>query len=90
MLAAAGDRRMALESPYGQRGIFTAVVIDGLLGKADFSKDRVVKATELLNYVVETVPEITERQFQVRQEPYGSSQGNFPLTRSGAGAPSTP
>jgi WD40 repeat protein len=87
MLAAAGDRRMALESPFNQRGIFTAVVIDGLLGKADFSKDRVVKATELLNYVLETVPEITERQFQVRQEPHGSSQGNFPLTRSGAGAP---
>ncbi|MFM9103955.1 MAG: caspase domain-containing protein, partial [Cyanobium sp.] len=88
MLAAAGDRRMALESPFSQRGIFTTVVIDGLLGKADFSNDRVVKATELLNYVVETVPEITAREFQgVRQEPYASSQGNFPLTRSAAGAP---
>jgi hypothetical protein len=83
MLAAAGDRRMALESPFGQRGIFTAVVIDGLLGKADrFGDDRVVKASELLGYVVETVPEITEREFQVRQEPYQSSQGNFPLTRT--------
>jgi WD40 repeat protein len=89
MLAAAGDRQMALESPFGQRGIFTTVVIDGLLGKADASRDRVVKATELLTYVLETVPEVTQRQFQVRQDPYGSFQGGgtFPLTRVGGGAP---
>jgi hypothetical protein len=88
MLAAAGDRRMALESPFDQRGIFTAVVINGLLGKADrFGDDRVVKASELMNYVVETVPEITEQQFRVRQEPYQSSQGNFPLTQAGATGP---
>lgn len=86
MLASAGDRRMALESPFRQHGIFTAVVIEGLLGKADFSKDRVVKATELLNYVVETVPEITKEQFRERQEPYQSSQGNFPLTNTSSGA----
>ena len=88
MLAAAGDRRMALESPYSQRGIFTTVVIDGLLGKADrFGNDRVVKANELLGYVVNTVPEITEQEFHVRQEPYSSLQGDFPLTRNGAPAP---
>ncbi|MFM7239386.1 MAG: caspase domain-containing protein, partial [Cyanobium sp.] len=87
MLAAAGDRRMALESPYGQRGIFTAVVIEGLLGKADkYGDDRVVRASELLGYVVDTVPQITEREFQVRQEPYQSSEGNFPLTQTGTPA----
>jgi WD40 repeat protein len=88
MLAAAGDRRMALESPFQGRGIFTAVVIEGLLGKADkYGTDRVVRASELLGYVVEIVPEITEREFQgVRQQPYQSSQGNFPLTLSGNGA----
>jgi WD40 repeat protein len=85
MLAAAGDRQMALESPFQGRGIFTAVVIEGLVGKADkYGADRVVKASELLGYVVEMVPEITEREFKVRQQPYQSSQGNFPLTRSGA------
>ena len=88
MLAAAGDRRMALESPFGQSGIFTAVVIDGLLGKADLIRDRVVKASELLGYVVETVPEVTARHFNgVRQEPYQSSQGNFPLTQPGSPPP---
>jgi WD40 repeat protein len=89
MLAAAGDRRMALESPFQGRGIFTAVVIEGLLGKADkYGDDRVVRATELLSYVVEIVPEITEREFRgVRQQPFQSSKGNFPLTRSGTGAP---
>jgi hypothetical protein len=88
MLAAAGDRRMALESPFQGRGIFTAVVIEGLLGKADkYGTDRVVRASELLGYVVEMVPEITAREFQgVRQQPYQSSQGNFPLTLSGNGA----
>jgi WD40 repeat protein len=88
MLAAAGDRRMALESPFQGRGIFTAVVIEGLLGKADkYGTDRVVRASELLGYVVESVPEITAREFQgVRQQPYQSSQGNFPLTLSGNGA----
>jgi hypothetical protein len=77
---------MALESPFQGRGIFTAVVIEGLLGNADkYGNDRVVMASELLGYVVEMVPEITEREFQgVRQQPYQSSQGNFPLTRSGA------
>jgi hypothetical protein len=79
---------MAMESPYQGRGIFTAVVIEGLLGKADkYGDDRVVRAIELLNYVVETVPDVTEREFKVRQQPYQSSQGNFPLTRSGNGAP---
>jgi hypothetical protein len=47
----------------------------------------VVRASELLGYVVEMVPEITAREFQgVRQQPYQSSQGNFPLTLSGNGA----
>lgn len=89
MLAAAGDRRMALESPFQGHGIFTAVVIEGLLGKADkYGNDRVVRASELLGYVVEMVPEITEREFQgVRQQPYQSSRGNFPLTRFGNRAP---
>ena len=89
MLAAAGDRRMAMESPFQGHGIFTAVVIEGLLGKADkYGTDRVVRASELLGYVVEMVPEITAREFQgVRQQPYPSSRGNFPLTRYGNGAP---
>jgi hypothetical protein len=46
-----------------------------------------VKPSERLGYVVDTVPQITERHFHVRQEPYQSSHGNFPLTLPGATGP---
>jgi uncharacterized caspase-like protein len=87
MLAAAGDQRMALESPDNQHGIFTGVVIDGLLGKADIFTDRVVNASELQAYVVNTVPVITLRLFQVRQVPHANQVGDFPLSRAAGAAP---
>ena len=88
MLAAAGDRRMALESPDNQRGIFTGVVIKGLLGDADkYGDDRTVSASELQAYVVNTVPDITLRLFQVRQVPHANQVGDFPLSRAAGATP---
>lgn len=89
MLAAAGDRRMALESPDNRRGIFTGVVIEGLLGGADFIKDRVIQSNELLLYVQNQVPQLTARQFNQAQRPVADFVGtDFPLTEA-AGAAAT-
>ncbi|MCS5693652.1 caspase family protein [Cyanobium sp. FGCU-6] len=88
MLAAAGDRRMALESPDDRRGIFTGVVIEGLLGGADFIKDRVIQSNELTLFVQNQVPQLTVRQFNQAQRPVANFVGtDFPLTEAASPAP---
>ncbi|MEB3351540.1 MAG: caspase family protein, partial [Cyanobacteriota bacterium] len=83
MLAAAGDRRMALESPDDRRGIFTGVVIEGLGGEADFTKDRVIQSTELMLFVQTKVPQLTLQQFNQAQRPVAGAAGtDFPLTET--------
>ncbi|MFM7362418.1 MAG: caspase domain-containing protein [Cyanobium sp.] len=83
MLAAAGDRRMALESPDNRRGIFTGVVIEGLGGEADFTKDRVIQSTELMLFVQTKVPQLTLQQFNQAQRPVAGAAGtDFPLTET--------
>jgi hypothetical protein len=84
VLAAAGDQRMALESPDNQRGIFTGAVIKALSGKADSNGDGLVGVREVADYVEQEVQRITLDLFKYEQTPMSDLRGqNFPLSKSG-------
>jgi WD40 repeat protein len=84
VLAAAGDQRMALESPDNQRGIFTGALIEALSGKADSNGDGLVGVREVADYVEQEVQRITLELFKYEQTPMSDLRGqNFPLSKSG-------
>ncbi|MFM7548317.1 MAG: caspase domain-containing protein, partial [Cyanobacteriota bacterium] len=84
VLAAAGDQRMALESPDNQRGIFTGALIKALSGLADLNGDGLVGVHEVASYIQEEVGRVAMQQFGVYLTPWIEIRGhNFPLVRSG-------
>ena len=84
VLAAAGDQRMALESPDNQRGIFTGALIKALSGHADSNGDGLVGVREVADYVEQEVQRITRELFKYEQTPMSDLRGqNFPLSKSG-------
>jgi WD40 repeat protein len=81
VLAAAGDKRMALESPDNEHGIFSGALIRGLQGAAD-NNNGIVEVGELADYVEKQVEQISEKLFGQAQYPMRDLQGqNFPLSR---------
>lgn len=86
VLGAAGDRRMALESPDNHRGIFTGALIRGLQGAAD-RDNGLVEISELADYVEAEVARISLQMFNYEQFPVRDTQGqNFPVSRKGKSA----
>jgi hypothetical protein len=84
MLAAAGDQRMALESPDNQRGIFTGSLVRALAGAADRNGDGQVGVREAADYVEQEVQRLSRQLFGYEQTPISDLRGqNFPLSRSG-------
>ncbi|MFN4867664.1 MAG: caspase family protein [Cyanobium sp.] len=84
VLAAAGDQRMALESPDNQRGIFTGALLRALAGEADSNRDGLVGVREVADYVEQEVQRITRELFKYEQTPMSDLRGqNFPLSKSG-------
>jgi uncharacterized caspase-like protein len=84
VLAAAGDQRMALESPDNQRGIFTGSLVRALAGAADRNGDGQVGVREAADYVEQEVQRLTRQLFGYEQTPMSDLRGqNFPLSRSG-------
>jgi len=82
IIAAAGDKRMALESPDNKRGIFTGALIRGLEGAADSNRNGLVEVGELAIYVEDEVPRVTRRLFNYEQFPMHDTKGqNFPISR---------
>lgn len=82
VLSAATSVQEALEG-YKEHGLFTWVVVEGLMGAADKDRDGFVKTLELADYVDSRVPEIAEQVFGHKQYPIVSPSGQgFPLTRS--------
>jgi WD40 repeat protein len=82
IIAAAGDKRMALESPDNKRGIFTGALIRGLEGAADSNRNGLVEVGELAIYVEDEVPRVTLRLFNYEQFPMHDTKGqNFPISR---------
>lgn len=46
----------------GGHGVFTHVLLEGLSGQADVDGDRVIRASEAIDYVSRRVPELTDSQ----------------------------
>jgi hypothetical protein len=85
VLAAAGDQRMALESPDNRQGIYTGALLRALAGLADANRDGQVGVREVADYVEREVQRITLALFQEEQTPMSDLRGqNFPLSRSGS------
>lgn len=86
VLAAAGDQRMALESPNSQRGIYTDALLRALAGQADANRDGQVGVREVADFVETEVQRITRELFNYEQTPMSELRGqNFPLSRTGGG-----
>ena len=82
VLAAAGDQRMALESPDNRQGIYTGALIRGLQGAADTSRNGLVEVGELADFVEAEVARVSLKLFNYEQFPMRDIQGqNFPVSR---------
>lgn len=69
---------MALEG-YREHGVFTWVLMEGLKGKA-VGRDKQITVGSIADYVSETLPELTYKQFGYEQVPQRELQGmNFPI-----------
>lgn len=83
VLAATDKDQLAVELSELGHGAMTWTVLDGLAGKADTQPaDGVVRAKELLNYSVETVPVVAFKYTQMEQFPTIFSRGaDFEVSR---------
>lgn len=79
ILSASTSVQEALEG-YQGHGLFTWVLTQGMLGKADKGRTGVVQTMELAAYVEVEVPELAERIFRRAQFPTASISGHgFPV-----------
>jgi len=77
-LMASSSSQVALEG-YRDHGVFTWVLMEGLRGKA-VGRDKQITVGSLADYVSETLPELTYKQFGYEQVPQRELQGmNFPI-----------
>ena len=79
VLSASTSIQEALEG-YNGHGLFTYVLAEGLLGKADKGRTGYVRTTELADYVDNEVPILAEKIFKKAQYPTISISGmGFPI-----------
>jgi uncharacterized caspase-like protein len=77
-LMASSNTQVALEG-YQGHGVFTWALLEGLKGKAA-GADRQITVGSLADFVSETLPELTYKQFGYEQVPQRELQGmNFPI-----------
>jgi len=77
-LMASSSAQVALEG-YQGHGVFTWALIEGLKGKAA-DRNKQITVSSLADYVSETLPELTYKQFGYEQVPQRELQGmNFPI-----------
>jgi tetratricopeptide (TPR) repeat protein len=79
MTAATGGQKSLEDARWGGgHGAFTYFLTEGLKGKADIDKNKLVTFSELNDYVYRSVTEATER----KQQPIfqGTFDGNFPMS----------
>jgi uncharacterized caspase-like protein len=65
VFASATGRQTSMEKPEWQNGAFTEALLEGLDGKADYTRDFFLYIAELEIYLAERVSELTDR----RQKP---------------------
>ena len=81
ILTASTDTQPALEG-FRQHGLFTYTLLEAF-ARADTDGDDKVEINELIGYVDERLPELSETVFGYRQVPQYKSRGNnFPLGRT--------
>lgn len=82
VLAAAGSEQQATEFGSLGHGVFTYVLIEAISGKADGApKDGKVTIYELISYLDDQVPEVSQKFQGQAQYPYTFSLGHdFPIT----------
>ncbi len=79
ILCAASSSQEALEG-YQGHGLFTYVLVEGLLGKADYDKDKFIKTLEIANYIDNEVPILADKIFKHLQYPFVSPVGQtYPI-----------
>jgi hypothetical protein len=80
VMASSTGRESSLENNAERQSNFTLALVEGLSGKADYNKDKVVYLNELDTYVAERVKELTKgQQHPVTARP--ASVRSFPLAR---------
>ena len=78
VMAASTGRELSQERPEWGHGAFTKALLEGLKGRADFNKDKVIDIKELDLYVTNRVKELTEgAQHSTTEIP--RIMPNFPL-----------
>jgi uncharacterized caspase-like protein len=81
VLAASTSTQEALEG-YEDHGLFTYVVVQGLMGKGDADKKGFVSTLGLAHYVDHEVTDLAESKFNHAQYPTVETNGQeFPLTK---------
>lgn len=73
-IAAASDDKPALEG-YRGHGVFTYALLQGI-GAADSNRDGKVDVLELIRYLDEAVPALSDKAFKFRQVPQAKFSGN--------------
>ena len=82
VMASSMGREYSEESDELRHGYFTAALLEGLQGKADYNQDRFVYTAELDTYVADRVRELTAgRQHPTTAKP--TSVRSFPLAATG-------
>ena len=84
-----GDQKSWIRSD-GKLSIYTYHLLEALQGAGNQPGDEVVKVSNLMNYVSETVPKSTKQEYQKEQTPfYKFAAEDFPvaLLRGGKGLP---
>jgi WD40 repeat protein len=80
IVAAAAKDQFATELKTLGHGAFTYALLDGLKGQADYAKDSVINIRELMTYIENRLPDLSEEVAGRPQFPVISSRGgDFPL-----------
>ncbi|MBW1815746.1 MAG: caspase family protein [Deltaproteobacteria bacterium] len=79
VIAASTDKQVAAEIPKLGHGLFTYALLRGLNGEAG-NRDDTVTVRELISYIEQYLPEMSEKYGQMPQYPVADSRGqDFPL-----------
>lgn len=80
IVAAAAKDQFASELKQLGHGAFTYALLDGLKGEADYAKDKVINIRELMTYIENRLPDLSEEVAGRPQFPVINSRGgDFPL-----------
>jgi len=79
VISASSAMQEAVEG-YRGHGLFTYILLEGLLGKADKGQTGYIKTLDLIDYVEMEVPELADKIFKRKQYPTSAVSGqSFPI-----------